>query len=342
MSINSRGNRIFIQFQYKGETYKKWLPKGTSRKVAGEIENKWKLDLVLAERGLTPNTNEDQTFAYFAAHTFMPYVKDNHSPRSHDRAWLIVKEASKMFGKELLRNIKPADIERFKTIRANLPTMHGTKRKPATIHRELSIISKVFSMAVRNDLCDYNPVSRIEKPKFDNVQNRILRVEDEDKLFANIHGEWTRDVCLMALYTGLRQNDILRLERSHIDWENNSIRLVQGKTQKVVEVKMNEIVRGILKCRWEGERHFFLSPKTGRPEGSVRHSMERACRRAGIPRITIRDLRRSCGSRLEESGFNSATIAKQLGHSDLRSVHRYQRSADIMQKAADSLVRRKA
>jgi site-specific recombinase XerD len=119
-------------------------------------------------------TTEDQTFAYFAAHTFMPYVKDNHSVVSHDKAWFIVRDACRHFGKQLLRGIKPADIERYKTYRANLPTIHDRKRKPATVHRELSIISKAFSLAVRNDLVDYNPVSRIEKPKFDNVQNRVL------------------------------------------------------------------------------------------------------------------------------------------------------------------------
>jgi integrase len=322
-------------------SYKKWLPKGTPRKVANDIEAKWKLDLVLAERGLAPNTSEDQTFAHFAAHVYMPYVKDNHSTVSHDKAWMIIQDACRMFGKVTLRGIKPADIERFKMYRTNLLTMHGKQRKPATVARELSVISKLFSLAVRNDLCDYNPVSRIDKPKFDNVQNRVLTRDEEDKLFAHIHGEWTRDVCLMALYTGLRQNDILRLERSHIDWENNAIRLTQGKTQRIVEVKINEIIRNVLKSRWEGDRHFFLSPKTGKPEGSVRHTLKRACYRAGIPRITIRDLRRTCGSRLEDEGFNSATIAKQLGHSDLRSVYRYQRSTEIMQKAADSLVRRK-
>jgi integrase len=339
MSINSRDGRLFIQFQYNKQTYKKTLPKGTSRKVAGEIENKWRLDLILAERRLQQSEQTDQTFAYFVAHTYMPYVKANHSDASHDKAWLLVQLACSMFGKLPLRSIKSADIERFKTLRMGTPTIHGKIRKPATVHRELSVISKVFSMAVNNDLCDYNPVARIDKPKFDNVQNRILKREDEDALFANMHGEWSRDVCLMALYSGLRQNDILRLERSHIDWENNSIRLVQGKTGRIVEVKMNDLVRSILKARWEGATYFFPSPKTQRPAGSVRHSLERACRRAGIARITIRDLRRTCGSRLEDAGFNSATIAKQLGHSDLRSVHRYQRSAEIMQIAADSLVK---
>jgi integrase len=340
MSINSRDGRLFIQFQYNKQTYKKTLPKSTSRKVAGEIENKWRLDLILAERRLQQSEQTDQTFAYFVAHTYMPYVKANHSDASHDKAWLLVQLACSMFGKLPLRSIKSADIERFKTLRMGTPTIHGTIRKPATVHRELAIISKVFSMAVNNDLCDYNPVARIDKPKFDNVQNRILHSEDERRLFGNIHGEWTRDVCLMALNTGLRQNDILGLERKHIDWNENTIRLVQGKTSRGHVLPMNDTVRSILKSRWDnGSKYFFPSPKTGKPQGSVRHSLERACLRAGIPKLTIRDLRRSFGTRVIMEGADAVTAARLLGHSDQRSIHRYVRSAEMMQKAVDSLAK---
>src|SRR3989337_2904011 len=76
---------------------------------------------------------------------------------------------------DFLGQTKPADIEKFKQHRANTKTQHDTVRKPATVLRELSIISKIFSMAVKNDFLEFNPCSRVEKPKFDNIQNRILR-----------------------------------------------------------------------------------------------------------------------------------------------------------------------
>jgi hypothetical protein len=60
-----------------------------------------------------------------------------------------------------------ADVEKFKNYRANLDTQHKTPRKPATGLRELSIISKVFSLAIKTDFLEYNPCSRVEKPKFD-------------------------------------------------------------------------------------------------------------------------------------------------------------------------------
>jgi site-specific recombinase XerD len=105
------------------------------------------------------------------------------------------------------REIKPGDVEKFKSSRVNLKTQHDTTRKPATVVRELSIISKIFSLAVKNDFLDFNPCSKVDKPKFDNVQNKVLSKEDEPKFFASFESEWARDVCLLVLNTGLRQND---------------------------------------------------------------------------------------------------------------------------------------
>lgn len=59
--------------------------------------------------------------------------------------------------------------------------------------------------------------------------------------------------------------------------------------------------------------------------------------RAKIEPITIRDLRRTFGIRLCELNVNTTVTARLLGHSDLRSVHRYERGKEIMRKAVELL-----
>lgn len=69
--------------------------------------------------------------------------------------------------------------------------------------------------------------------------------------------------------------------------------------------------------------------------------MKKAClgaaKRAKIGHLTIRDLRRTFGTRLDELNFNDSTIAKLLGHGDHRSVHRYKRGKDILREAVTAL-----
>jgi integrase len=222
--------------------------------------------------------------------------------------------------------------------RANLDTQHKTPRKPATVLRELSIISKVFSLAIKNDFLEYNPCSRVEKPKFDNIQNRILPTKDEARFFANFESDWARDVCLLVLNTGLRQNDVLGLSKFNVDWNQKLIRLTQGKTKRIVEIPMNDTVYNLLKLRWHnGSDLLFPSPKTGQQGLSVKKACLGAANRAKIGHLTIRDLRRTFGTRLDENNYNDSTIAKLLGHGDHRSVHRYKRGKSILREAVNAL-----
>lgn len=213
-------------------------------------------------------------FEDFLVEYYLPFAENNHCKDSFYKNVSICKEALKLFRGMNLRLIKPADVEKFKSIQEKTQTVHGVRRKPATIARELSVISKVFSVAVKNDFLEYNPCSRIEKPQFDNIQNRILRLEDEEKFFASFKSEWARDVCVLVLNTGLRQNDALGLSKSHVDWNLEVIRSVQGKTGRKVIIPMNKTVQKLLQARWQnGNDLLFPSPKTGRRGISVKKAM---------------------------------------------------------------------
>ena len=161
---------------------------------------------------------------------------------------------------------------------------------------------------------------------------------DEANFLAEFQSDWAKDVCILVLNTGLRQNDALGLSKFNVDWSSNVIRLIQGKTQRVVEIPMNNTVNDLLQTRrHNGNDLFFPSPKNGLQGTSVKKAMLGACARAKIEPLTIRDLRRTFGTRLCESNVNSTVTARLLGHGDLRSVHRYERGKEIMREAVGLL-----
>jgi len=307
-----------------------------TRKDAETIELRVRHQMQFERHGIDTD-RQDHKYERFVQDYYLPHIEAN-APASLEKALVICKASMPYFKGKQMRLIKPADIERFKNSRFNLKTKHSTQRKPATVHRELAIISGIFSLAVKNDIVEYNPCSRVSKPKFDNIQDKILRVEDEAKFFSFITTDWTRDICKLVLNTGLRQNDVMRLTSFQVDLPNKVIRLTQGKTRRQVHIALNSVAVEILERRMNKYKgYLFASPKTGETNGSVRHSIQRACIKAEIPVLTIRDLRRTFGTRLMQHA-DVSTAARMLGHSDLRSIHRYQRSIDLMQKAADSLV----
>lgn len=332
--LDKKTDRLFVQFDLEGCTYKKRMPEGTTKATAAKFETKWKHDLFFAAH--LPEEREVVLWKEFVENVYLPNVKANNSQAQLERAIFICKAAKPFFGDKPINEVKPSDVERFKDSRVSLPTQHGTKRKPATVHREMSFISRVFTLAERNDLVTYNPCKRVDLPKFDNIQNRILKIEDEDLFLKSIRCRLQRDAITTALYTGLRQEDFLGLTKDNIDLSANELRVFQGKTQRWVTIPILPKLREILINRMNGDL-LFPSDRTGEQMKSIRGSIMWACHRAGIPRLTARDLRRTFGTRLHENGFDDKTIADLLGHAGLRSVFRYKRGTEIKKKAILSL-----
>ena len=76
-----------------------------------------------------------------------------------------------------MAEIKPPMIEQFKAKRI------GAGRAPATINRELSVLSKVFTLALRHEAAEANPCQGVERFALDNERIRYLTEDEEQRLF---------------------------------------------------------------------------------------------------------------------------------------------------------------
>lgn len=332
--VDRKTERLYIQFEFEGQTYKKRLPEGSTKKEAEKLETKWKHDLFFAEQ--LPEEKERVVWERFVEDVYLPYVKANNTREALDKALVICKAATPFFKGMELQDIKPADIERFKATRMGTPTQHGKPRMASTIHREMSIISRIFSLAEKNDLVPYNPVRRVDLPKFDNVQDKILPLHLEEKFLWSMY-KLQREICITALYTGLRQKDLFHLTKDKINFETNEVRVKQFKTGRWVTIPLLPKVRDILASRMDNETDLiFPSPRSGKVLTKITNSIKRASDKLGI-QLTIRDLRRTFGTRLHENGYDDKTIADLLGHVGLRCVSRYKRGTEIKRKAILSL-----
>src|SRR5262249_30710910 len=123
---------------------------------------------------------------------------------------------------------------------------------------------------------------------------------------------------MLALWTGQRQGDLLRLPWSAYD--GNHIRLRQSKTGRRVVVPAGEPLRTLLD-RTERRGPLVLTTTRGQPWTSdgFRTSWSKACARAGIQGLTFHDLRGSAVVRLALADATVPQIATFTGHS-LRDV----------------------
>lgn len=119
---------------------------------------------------------------------------------------------------------------------------------------------------------------------------------------------------LLALWTGQRQGDLLRLAWSAYD--GTRIRLRQSKGGRAVVVRAGGPLRLALE-RAERIGPLILTNTYGRPWTSdgFRTSWAKLCRKAGIVGLTFHDLRGSAVTRLAIEGATPQEIASVTGHS---------------------------
>jgi integrase len=123
---------------------------------------------------------------------------------------------------------------------------------------------------------------------------------------------------LLALWTGQRQGDLLRLPWSAYD--GTRIRLRQSKTGTRVDIKAGAPLKATLDATPK-RCPIMLTNSDGKPWTSdgFRASWGKACKAAGVVGVTFNDLRGTAVTRLALAECTEAEIATITGHS-LRSV----------------------
>jgi integrase len=123
---------------------------------------------------------------------------------------------------------------------------------------------------------------------------------------------------LLALWTGQRQGDLLRLPWNAYDGKH--IRLRQSKTGARVVIPVGAPLKAALDAAPKVSP-IILTNRGGKPwlSESFRWSWNRACKAAGIVGLTFHDLRGTAVTRLALAGATEAEIATITGHS-MRSV----------------------
>lgn len=191
-----------------------------------------------------------------------------------------------------------------------------------TVHKELTLIRATLKLAKRRgeyvqDIEQVMPsgFSPDYKPK-----SRFLTVAEAPKLFVELIPDRAAWVAFI-IATSARLGEASRARREDVCADGSMVRL-RGKKTKAAE-RVVPIVGWAGKLLdhaltyGEGEDGLLL-----RPWANVRHDLEAACKRAGIPKVTPNDLRRTCATWLRQDGVEPHLIACMLGHTDSRMVER--------------------
>ena len=180
-----------------------------------------------------------------------------------------------------------------------------------------TVLARVLSWGVNRGLVAVNPCERGGRLYHGSRADKIWTLEDEaaflDRAPAHLHLP-----LILALWTGQRQGDLLRLPWSAYD--GTHIRLRQSKTGRRVVIPIGAPLRERLDASAK-LGPIILTTSEGRPwtADGFRSSWGKAQKTAGVVGVTFNDIRGTAVTRLALVQCTEAEIATITGHS-LRDV----------------------
>ncbi len=198
-----------------------------------------------------------------------------------------------------------------------------------------------LKMALRKAIeWDYMPPLK-KWPKELKVEkkNRYIVTEDLRRIFNACDDQDFSEFMLVALYTGLRSGEILRLTGRDID--NPPGRLRVGPEQKNLDdnsvpmaAAVADLLRGRAKSFSKGEKLFPFRDQT-----EISHRFKALVRASGVDEgIRFHDLRHTFGSRLAMDGRSALQTQKLMRHKAMASTMNYMHlSPDTLAEAVSDL-----
>jgi len=320
-----------------GITYKKAV-KGTRTKAqAVRAETQAKEDVY---DGKYCKADISPKLADFTKEVYLPWSQ-KHKRSAYDDELITENIIIPYFGAKRLSEITPKLVRQFQRARLDAPARKGKEktapRQPATVNREMSVLSRIFSLAVEEELISDNPCLKVKQLALENEVINYLTQEEEARLLLHCVGdrEHLRAIVLVDIHTGLRRRELFTLCKYQIDFNLNRIvvgRRVRGqetaltKTGKGRVIPMDSVVREELLNLMVGIgdlEYVFRYPATGQPIKSVKQAFAKACEKAKITGLRFHDLRHTFGTRLAEAGESVHRIAELMGHSNVQMTMRY-------------------
>lgn len=205
----------------------------------------------------------------------------------------------------------------------------GTSRSINCVKQFTVLSSAVFNRAMADGIATRNPwhgVPKQAKPK-GRARDRVLTHDEQEKLFAELPPLVQR-MARVQVEAGLRIGEVFALvPKTNLDFANGFIRVTVAKGDKPRNVPMFPGAKDALLEQLDaiGERMDSDKPLFARLDRiHVLHLFAAAVKRAGIPRCTTHDLRRTFGTRMAvDMNVAMKTLAIWMGHSNIQITAKF-------------------
>ncbi len=314
MGVYKRGNRWWIEYQREGTRYRESA--GRTKRVAEQALAVRRAEVAQGKFQIEATRRSPRVEVF--VEEYLAWARLHHRTAENTEASRL-RILLPFFRGRRLRDLTPALIEQYKAQRAR-------EVKPATVNRELEVLSSLLSRAVTSGQLTVHPMKggKVRHLPQHNLVERILTDKEEMRLLKVAPPE-LQDVLVVALDTGMRLGELTSLTPADVDLARAEVRLRHTKNGKERRLPLTPRAVAVFTARCYGltpEAPLFPSRPGQRP-WRLDSAFGRACARAGVTGLRFHDLRHTFASRLVTGGVDLVTVQHLLGHGDLRMTSRY-------------------
>lgn len=357
--VRKRGSKwavvVYLGYDEKGKKRYKWHGGFKTKKEAEAHLAKLIAEI---EDGTYIEPSKD-TVATYLNH-WLNVKKDSLRHGTYRKyEWLIRCHIIPNIGQIELARLRPQHLETF------YARLRGQLSKRSILHIHL-LLHGAFERAVKQGIMPRNIADSVEAPRADVYRPTIWTPEEVTRFLAESRelepSYWIAFV--LAIYTGMRQAEILGLKWSDIDWEKAYLRV--ERTLKYIrgepvfqEPKTERSRRSIAlstatleALHWHREQQnkvrstvgdayedqdMVLANTFGKPmsQDTLTSVWRRLLRKIDVRRIRFHDLRHTHASLLLQQGVHAKIVSERLGHSTITTtLDTYTHVVPVLQKEA--------
>jgi integrase len=252
MGIYRKGGNYYIDYYVNGERKRECIC--PDKRLTETVLKKRKVEIAEG-RYLNIKKKEKISFEEFSEEFLTLHSKPNKKSWQSD--FYNLRNIAPFFKGKNLYEITVQDIERFKAARSKLV-------KPSTVNRDLATIKTLFNKAVEWGKLEESPARKVKFLREPEGRLRYLEKEEIQKLLFN-SSDRIRPIITLAVFTGMRRGEILKLKWYDIDFQRGIIYLLDTKNGAKREVFMNDLVkRAVLKVPKHPESPYVFCDKIGK------------------------------------------------------------------------------
>ncbi|WP_287154458.1 site-specific integrase [Candidatus Solincola tengchongensis] len=327
-ATRNRPERTVYYVRFKNPITGRWTERraGERRKDAEALKRR--IDEEIA-KGTFGKEKKDPSFSEFASQ-YLEDKKAELKPSTYkDYRQVLGNHILPFFKRTHLSQVTPARVQDF------LRHLQKKGVSPATTGKVYRVLKSLLRRAIALEYLDRDPTIGIRPPRVERKEMDFLERDEVEALLEASEGD-IHDIIALAVFTGMRQGEILALRWQDIDYRNGIIRVVRSfspangfsdlkseKSRRAVPLipRLADIFQKRYESMGRPDPDSLVFPtEAGTPKDRnnlISREFEPALLSAGIRKIRFHDLRHTYASLAIASGADPKGLQSVLGYSSI-------------------------